>query len=394
MIICPDEELATKLQTAALAMPELSIGRVLNGYPSRTDVIRTLRAHSPEVVFLSFEQPDLAQEVVKFLKAEAEGIQVVAIGRQTDQKLLQATMRAGVREFLTYPFERRPLLEALAAVKELVERKPATPGSTSQIFAFLPSKAGVGTSTIALNVSAAMARQPDTRVLLSDFDVNSGMLRFMLKLTNEYSVTDAVENSGRMDEHLWPQMVTALGKLDVLPAGRIDPSQRFETSQVRALIDFMRSNYQVVCFDLSGNLERYSTEIMQDCKRILLVCTPEIASLHLAREKLSYLKTFDLESRVSVVLNRTHKRAVFTPAQVEQILGLPVVKSFANDYRGAGTAMSNGSMIEPATDLGKSFHQFALDLLGRNSMVRAAEGKRSFLEFMTGPQRAAHPIRA
>jgi phosphoribosylformylglycinamidine synthase len=48
--------------------------------------------------------------------------------------------------------------------------------------------------------------------------------------------------------------------------------------------------------DLSGNLERYSIEIMQDCKRIMLVCTPEIPSLHLAREKINFLKTLDLDS--------------------------------------------------------------------------------------------------
>ena len=45
----------------------------------------------------------------------------------------------------------------------------------TDIFAFLPSKAGAGTSTIALNVSAAMSRRPDTHVMLSDFDLNSGM---------------------------------------------------------------------------------------------------------------------------------------------------------------------------------------------------------------------------
>ena len=112
------------------------------------------------------------------------------------------------------------------------------------------------------------------------------MMRFMLKLQNEYSVIDAVENALRVDEHLWPQLVTSLDTLDVLHAGRVNPNLRVEGAQIRALIDFARRNYQALCFDLSGNLERYSLEIMQDCKRILLVCTQEIPSLHLAREKM------------------------------------------------------------------------------------------------------------
>ncbi len=38
-------------------------------------------------------------------------------------------------------------------------------------------------------------------------------------------------------------------------------------------MEFMRRNYRVLCFDLSGNLEKYSLEIMHESKKIFLVCT-------------------------------------------------------------------------------------------------------------------------
>jgi pilus assembly protein CpaE len=380
ILICPDEEMAAKLSAATLTTGEISIGTVLNRYPSGTDLTRALRAHAPEVVFLSFEQMDMAQAVVRFLAAESKGLQIVAIHRQMEDGLLRETMRTGVREFLAYPFERRLLMETIAATKGLLEREPLTSESTNQIFAFLPSKAGVGASTIALNVSAALAQVPDTRVLLSDFDLGAGMIRFMLKLQNEHSVADAMENAGRIDANLWPQLITAVGNLDVLHAGSINPSLCIETSQIRGLIDFARRHYQALCFDLSGNLERYSVEIMQDCRRILLVCTPEVPSLHQAREKVLYLKTLNLDTRVSVVLNRTHKKTLFSTEQVEQILGVPVVHSLANDYPTATKAMSAGGLIKPSTDLGKSFMQLAKGLLESRSSSKAVEGKLKFME--------------
>jgi pilus assembly protein CpaE len=284
---------------------------------------------------------------------------------------------------LADPFDRQSLLESLDAVKALVQRKPPVIESTSQIFAFLPSKAGAGTSTIALNVSGAMARRPATRVVLSDFDLNSGMLRFMLKLTNEYSVLDAAENALRIDEGLWPQLVTTFDQLDVLHAGRVNPNLRIEGAQIRGMIEFMRRNYQAVCFDLSGNLERYSIEIMQDCKRVLLVCTPEIPSLHLAREKLHFLKTLDLDTRVSVVLNRVQKKALFTTAQVEEILGTPVIKTFSNDYHGVNRALTQGTCIEPESDMGKGFAQFANELL--DPAPGPLDPKKKFIEFFAVP---------
>jgi len=379
IIICPDQELAARLNAAVSATGVVTVGRTVPRYPDVTDLVRTIRAQTPEVIFLSFESLEPALEVVKFVEAEAQGIQIIAFHNQLDPKLLRESMRAGVREFLADPFERGTLMEALATAKALIEKNPPSYETTSQIFAFLPSKAGAGTSTIALNVSGAMSRRPNTRVMLSDFDLNSGMLRFMLKLQNEYSVTDAVENALRLDENLWPSLVTTIKGLDVLHAGRVNPSLRIEGAQIRSMIDFMRRNYQVLSFDLSGNLERYSIEIMQECKRVLLVCTPEIPSLHLAREKMMYLKHFELDTRVSVVLNRHQRKAVFSKEQVEEILGLPVLRTFPNDYQGVNKGMTDGSFVDPGTELGKAYAQFANELLDRRT-TGPAEGKRKFLD--------------
>ncbi len=387
IVICPDQELATRLESAIAATGEVSVGRTLHSYPSSVDLVRTLRAQAPEIVFMSFESLDKAVELVKFLESESGGTQIIAVHRTMDPKILRETMRIGVREFVTDPFDRQSVMDALRTVNELIQRKPLTIESTNQIFAFLPSKAGVGTSTIALNVSAAMARQPDMRVLLADFDLNSGMLRFMLKLLNEYSVTDAAENALRMDEHLWPQLVTSIKTMDVLHAGRINPNLRIDSNQIRAIVDFTRRNYQALAFDLSGNLERYSLELMQEAKRVLLVCTPEIPSLHLAREKMNFLKTLDLDSRISVILNRCQKKGLFTKQQVEEILGVPVVKSFANDYQGVNRAVTSGTIVDPASEIGKEFTQFACELLDVRPAGGPQEPKKKFLEYFAVPNR-------
>lgn len=387
IVICPDQELAARLESAITATGEVSVGRTLHSYPNSVDLVRTLRAQAPEIIFLSFEALDKAVELVKFLESESTGTQIIAVHRTIDPKILRETMRIGVREFVADPFDRQSVMDSLRTVSELIQRKPLTIEATNQIFAFLPSKAGVGTSTIALNVSAAMARQPDMRVLLADFDLNSGMLRFMLKLQNEYSVTDAAENALRMDEHLWPQLVTSIKTMDVLHAGRINPNLRIDSAQIRAIVDFTRRNYQALAFDLSGNLERYSLELMQEAKRVLLVCTPEIPSLHLAREKMNFLKTLDLDTRISVILNRCQKKGLFSKQQVEEILGVPVVKSFANDYQGVNRAVTSGTIVDPATEIGKEFTQFACELLDVRAPGGPPEAKKKFLEYFAVPAR-------
>lgn len=390
IIISPDAELAERLEAAATLTGEISVNRVLDRYPTTIDLVRTLRAHAPDVLFLNFESLEKAQEIITFAEKQSEGIQIIAIHRTCDAQILRETMRLGVREFLSDPFERSLLMDSIGHVKALLERKPPSHDATTQVFCFLPSKAGVGTSTLALNVSAALARRPSTRVLLSDFDLNSGMMRFLLNLRNEYSVIDAVEHSMHIDENLWPQLVTTMDQLDVLHAGRVNPNLRVEGTQIRGLVEFMRRNYNALCFDLSGNLEKYSLELMQESKRVLLVVTPEIPSLHLAREKLHFLRGFDLESRVAVVVNRYHKKARFTKEQVEELLGVPVVQTFANDYNGVNKAMTAGTWIEPESEMGQQFDEFSKSLLEKKNVPKS---NKKFLEFLSTPNRMLAPVK-
>ena len=384
LVICPDQELSGRLEAALAATGHVSVGRVMDHYPSAVEVVRSLRVQGAEILFLSFESVAEALDIVKGLEAEAGTVQVVAVHQRLDPAVLRESMRSGVREFLVDPFDPHAVTESLVHIKALLERRPASFESTNDIFSFLPSKAGAGASTLALNVSAALARKPGTSVLLSDFDLNSGMMRFMMKLSNTYSVTDAIENSSRMDDQLWPQLVSKFEQLEVLNAGPVNPSYRIEPGQIRNLVAFIRRNYKVVCFDLSGNLERYSIELMQESKRVFMVCTPEVSSLHLAREKLQFLKRIDLHGQVSILLNRVPKKPLFTKSQVEDILGAPVATIFPNDYHGVNSALTKGTVVALASELGRAIAHFSDSLVEEKTPERA-NGKRKFLEFFTAP---------
>jgi len=366
MIISPVAEQVQSLEEAIEAIDrDVTVCRTAGFYPPPVDVVRMLRAHAPEVVFLSFEDIEQAHEIVSTLETEVSGIQIIAIHHQCDVGILRETMRAGIREFLAEPFELSQLLDSIQNVQTLLERKPLVRHIAEHIFSFLPSKAGVGTSTIALNISAALARIEGARVMLSDFDLNSGMLRFLLKLGTEHSVMEALEYAHNLDENMWQGLVTKVAGMDVLHAGRVNPSVRIESDQLRHLINFWRRNYTVSCIDLSGNLERYSLDIMRESRQVMVVCTPEVASLHLTREKIAFLKSMDLEGRVSIILNRVPKDPVLSLEQVEQVLGMKVLRSFSNDYLAVSKATAAAECVDPKSKLGRQYSQFANELLNR-----------------------------
>ncbi|MGH9629050.1 MAG: hypothetical protein ACRD7E_12065 [Bryobacteraceae bacterium] len=381
-IICSDQDLGARLAQLLPEIGGIGLVRALDTYPSAADVNRFVRAHAPQVVFLGVQSPDQAAAIAKALEASAPGIQIVAVHSSCDPQLLLELMRAGIREFLTFPFDRILVRECLGRVKENLDRKPVSVDSTDLVFSFLPSKPGVGTSTLAVNTAISLSRSSATKALLTDFDLNSGMIRFMLKLENGHSLVDAAEHAAEMDENLWSQLVTPVGSLDVLHAGKLNPSFRIEAQQVRGLMAFTRRNYKVICADLSGALELYSTEVMQESKRIFLVCTPEIPSLHLAREKYEYLRSMDLGERVSVLLNRHHKRSLLSPEQVEELVGLPVHMAFPNDYQSVHKALTAGKQVDASTELGRKCKALAESMLAKKPSA-TVEAKRRFVEYFS-----------
>ena len=387
IVISPNEKVREHLISALQASGCVNISRSMDQYPTAIDLLRAMRAHAAELLFLDFGSIEKALEIVALLENEASQVQIVAFHEMIDPHVIQHSMRAGLREFLARPFELPVVMEALGRVKTLLERRPVAYAASNQIFSFLPSKAGSGASTISLNTSAALARRRDTKVLLADFDLNSGMMRFMLKLDNQNSVMDAVERSDEMDDQLWPQMVTTVGGMDVLHAGGVRPNLRIEPTQIRNLVAFARRNYKVLCFDHSGNLEKYSIELMQESKRILLVCTPEIPSLHLAREKLTFLRECDLADRVSIILNRVHKKALFSKEQVEEMLGQRVARTFPNDYQGINQAVADGTVVAQGSPMGKGTEEFADSLLQTVAPKNGGEKHKFMEQFFTASSR-------
>ena len=382
-IICPDRELGDRLVTAILDSHQVGIVRRMEAYPNAIELGRFMRAAAPEVIFLSIESRQTALATAKQIEILVAGTQIVAINRTCDPPTLLETMQAGIREFLSPPFEPPAMNEALKRIAELIKQNPPTIETTDSLFAFLPAKAGSGATTIAVNTSLALSKITEKGVLLADLDLNSGLVGFMLLLANsQFSIVDAAENALDLDENLWPKIVSSKDNLDILPAGKLSPGFRIEAAQIRHILDYARRHYSAICVDLSGMMEKYSIEILHEAKRVYLVTTAELPSLHLAREKLMFLRSQDLGERVSILLNRSQKKGQISLEEMEKLFGMPVFMTFPNDYAGVHKALTDGKQVEAKSALGSRFHELAVAMAGKKASSTAA--KRGLMGLLTG----------
>ncbi|MEO5926496.1 MAG: hypothetical protein ABIR70_21940 [Bryobacteraceae bacterium] len=386
LLICPDALLREQVQRAFAELgTQVVLSCPLAGYPSGAELARALRTFSPQVVFLSFEEAKTGIAVMRFLESEAEGLPVVGLHRVARPALLREAMRAGAREFLAPPFESSEVAATLQSMRMLLRRAPLAYAATEHIYSFLPAKPGVGTSTVAMNLSAAMAREKEIKVLLADLDLTCGMMRFLLKLPQDLSIVDALARAAEMDVSLWPQLVSHRDGFDILHSGGINPHAYLDPPQVQGLIDFARGAYSALCFDMSGNMERHSIQVMQESKRVFLVCNPEAGSLFLGREKVQFLQNIGLGDRTSVILNRADQALAVPAASVAQFLGVPLAATLSDDTFECNRAVGEASSVVASSKgkrskLAREYRALAQSLL--RTSPREIQGQASLAENM------------
>jgi pilus assembly protein CpaE len=382
LVISPDQRLSLHFEQVCTDLQSLKLMRVVSRYPAQPEFVRLLRIYVPQVIFVSVENIAMLTSLIDWVKAEAPGVRIIGIHSFCDSQLLLEVMRIGIQEFLYAPFDREQLGSCLARVSSFLAANPVQMRGTELLYSFLPAKPGVGTTTLAVNTAVALAKGDDTRVFLGDFDLNCGLIRFMLQLRNSYSVLDASQRAEQIDENLWPQLVTSFGTLDVMHAGTLNPQTRLEMVHLRRLLDYLRRAYRVVCADLSGNMEKFSLEIMHESKQIFLVTTPELPALHLAREKYQFLQNLDLGERVTILLNRHSRQSPIDTEEIENLIGQRVAMSFPNDYRSVHTAVASGTFIHAGTPLGSCCGRLASAML-KETVVKPKPAKRRFVEYFS-----------
>ena len=76
IIITPDQEQSEQLQDLLAEIGNVGVVRTSDKYPTAIDLVRTLRAHAPQVVFLGVDSVEKAMETISGIEQAAPGMQI------------------------------------------------------------------------------------------------------------------------------------------------------------------------------------------------------------------------------------------------------------------------------------------------------------------------------
>ncbi len=316
------------------------------------------------------------EEAMRSMRAVASVPMVVALNTIADPETILAAIRAGANEYLYPPLESglKKALERASAerVKKQVRTRPR-----AKTLGFLSSKGGCGATTVACHVAVELQRMTSQEILLADFDLDAGIVGFLMKIKTPYTLLDAVENIHRLDLSYWKGLISnGQASLEVIPAPAAATLRRsVDPEPFRHVLSFMRSAYDWVIADLGRNLNALSLHLLEDVDEVFLIATLDLPALHLAKLVSQTLMDHGFgQNRLHLILNRMPKRSDLTAEEVERILGVPVYATLPNNYPELFEAYAHGNLLPGSTELGQQLNRLTMKIAG----VQAPKSKSKY----------------
>ena len=345
--------------------------RVIFDHPEveeRQALLARIERSVPDVVVLECTQlMDGLEQIVAAIRATGPAPMVIAVHAAPELASAVTALRAGVFEFL-YPPLADNLRKALERAQGMVHRK--APG---KVYGFLSAKGGCGATTVACHVAAGIGRRGERdgkHTLLIDLDLNTGMVRFLMRTQTPYSVLDAASNLQRLDIGYWKALTTqGAPGLDVIAApAELVSKHQLNRYQVQQVLSFARSYYNWTVVDLGRGLGLLTMTVLDEVDELFLVTTPEVPALHLTRKITDVLRASSFNpAKIHIVGNRMDRNAMANAKELEQLLEVPLYASLPNEYSRLAEAYAECRLLAKSGALSLEMDRLAARLIGEKS---------------------------
>ncbi len=295
----------------------------------------------------------------------------VLVRDEVDTPVLTRAMHAGVRDVVPR--------EDAAAVGAAVERAeqlwqvlrgpaPGTPKVGRIVTVFSP-KGGVGKTTMAVNLSLALADGGARRVCIVDLDLAFGDVAITLQLFPTHSIEHAVGGEDQMDYSLVESLLTRHAEsVMVLAAPSLpDARDRVTPLLISRLLGTLKENFDYIVIDTAPAFDEQTLTALDETDECVIVATLDVPTLKNVKVALETMDMLHIaEDHRHLLLNRADDAVGIGPDKVESILGMPVSAAVASsvDVAAATNAGSPIMLASPDAASSRSIRALALSLRG------------------------------
>lgn len=379
---CETHDVAAAIQTAITdRRMQKAVSKVQMGGPAAA-VEAFKDAPTPNALILENTQ-DRAQ-LYAHLEQLSEvcdaGTRVIVIGHVNDVQLYRDLTSKGVSDYLIAPIG---VIDVVRSVSQLFASPTA--GTLGRTISVVGAKGGVGASTVAHNISWAISQSLDASTVLVDLDLAFGTAGLDFNQDPPQGIADAIYAPDRLDQALVDRLLSRCSEnLSLLAAPAIlDKTYDMSEEALDHLTEILRGLVPTIVFDVPHLWNAWTKRVIMTSDDILIVATPDLASLRNAKNIIDLCKqtrTHDRQPQLMLNQVGVPKRPEIATAEFAKAFGIELAATIPFDPQLFGTAANNGQMIaevQPNGPIAQNFVKLASGLLGRADVKKT---KRSLIE--------------
>ena len=317
---------------------------------------------APAVLVLDVRPHHQLAPWVNDVQKKQPGLSVVVIVSTLDARFILEAMRAGIKECLPEPITPQAVDEAVRRLVVGEQRERA-----GQVVAFVGAKGGVGTTTLAVNTAAALAKTAGSSPLLIDLHVARGDAALLMGAEPRFSVLDAFENLHKVDESFLSGLTekTQCGA-HVLASSARPVNVVTSPTATRTLLELAARRYRVTVLDVPRT-DPAMLEALDPATVIAVVTSQELSAVRGAAATVATLRQRYGSQRLRILINRYDKNGPVSAKDIAKVVGEPVACMIPSDYRVAAEAINVGRpIVTEDSRLAKALRAAAAELVSSN----------------------------
>lgn len=368
-IVDPNDASREELKTTLQGLDTIWLEAECSRYAFFADV---LDQTSADVGFVSLDQdPEEAIALIEKLSHSHPNITLLATSSSSDGNLILRTMRSGAKEFLPQPLSPSDLAAALQRVARIRFGADAASGGGCKVIAVSGATGGVGSTSLAVNLSCELASDPKNSVVLLDLDLALGDADVYLDTIPEYTLTDVAQNVARLDFTLLKRSLTKHASgLYLLPRPiQLEDISLVTVEDLSKVINLLRATFSHLIIDTSKSFTALDMVAMESADHVLMVTQLDLPCLrNVVRLMMSFEHQGKIREKIKIIVNRVGQGGTsISLKKAQSTIGQEVYWQLPNDFRTMIEVRNNGvPLLEqaPKAPLTLAISQLAGHLFG------------------------------
>jgi pilus assembly protein CpaE len=319
---------------------------------------------------------------------------VIIIGQPALENNFHKMLQSGARDFTVKPVVPASLVESIYRAYEFEKKRTVllpsknieeTKTRKAKVISVFSNKGGVGTTTIAVNLAATLAKHHQRRVILWDLDLYHGIVAVATNVVQRRHLTDLLNEIQYMDEELFESYLERHESgMAVLPAPFTPEFGDFVSGEhVNRIIATARERWDYIIIDNPSFFNEPTIAALRQSDLILLIGSLDLGTIKNIKACLMVMEKLNLSrARVKLILNRVGKEFGIYPKDIETTLKMPVYATIPSDAKSVLTGLNQGvpaALSAPDSDFGRSIYSLAKIISGGKESELPTVEKKKFM---------------